>query len=66
MPNKIVLPHEGKSIQLGGVGVIFKHFGVDTGVAFVFVEDPMETGHTGRATQRSPSYRVGTEMPSRI
>src|SRR5215510_3926695 len=47
MTNKIVLPDEGKSIRLGGVGVVFKLFSEDTGGSFALIEHPLEPGTLG-------------------
>jgi hypothetical protein len=38
MSGIVVLPGEGKSIRLGGVGVVFKLLSQDTGGAFALVE----------------------------
>ena len=47
MTNKVVLPNEGKSIRLGGVGIVFKLFSADTGGSFALVEHPLEPGTLG-------------------
>src|SRR3954447_20664601 len=40
----IVKPGEGHSVWLGGMGVVFKVSGADTGGAFAVVEHPIEPG----------------------
>jgi mannose-6-phosphate isomerase-like protein (cupin superfamily) len=40
----VVNPSEGRSVSLGGMGVVFKVSGADTGGAFVVVEHPIEPG----------------------
>ena len=40
----VVGPDEGKAVDLGGLGVIFKVWGEETGGAFSIVEHPMEPG----------------------
>lgn len=40
----VVKPGEGRSVSLGGMGVVFKVSGADTGGAFAVVEHPMEPG----------------------
>ncbi len=47
MSDQVVLPGEGKSVRLDGVGVVFKLFGADTGGAFALVEHPLEPGTLG-------------------
>jgi mannose-6-phosphate isomerase-like protein (cupin superfamily) len=44
MPRIAVPPDEGRSVSLGGMGVIFKVGGKDTGGAFAIVEHPIEPG----------------------
>jgi mannose-6-phosphate isomerase-like protein (cupin superfamily) len=44
MPRIVVNPDEGGSVSLGGMGVIFKVGGTDTGGAFAIVEHPIEPG----------------------
>jgi mannose-6-phosphate isomerase-like protein (cupin superfamily) len=39
-----VKPGEGRSVSLGGMGVVFKISGADTGGAFAVVEHPIEPG----------------------
>jgi hypothetical protein len=39
-----VKPGEGRSVWLGGMGVVFKVSGADTGGAFAVVEHPIEPG----------------------
>jgi mannose-6-phosphate isomerase-like protein (cupin superfamily) len=43
-PRIIVKPDEGCSVSLGGMGVVFKLQGADTGGAFAVVEHPIEPG----------------------
>ena len=38
----VVKPGEGRSVWLGGMGVVFKVSGADTGGAFAVVEHPIE------------------------
>jgi len=40
----VVTPDEGRSVSLGGMGVVFKVSGADTGGAFAVVEHPIEPG----------------------
>ena len=40
----IVKPSEGRSVSLGGMGVVFKVSGANTGGAFAVVEHPIEPG----------------------
>jgi mannose-6-phosphate isomerase-like protein (cupin superfamily) len=40
----VVKPGEGRSVSLGGMGVVFKVSGTDTGGAFAVVEHPIEPG----------------------
>jgi quercetin dioxygenase-like cupin family protein len=40
----VVAPQEGKEVDLGGLGVVFKIWGEETGGAFSIVEHPMEPG----------------------
>jgi mannose-6-phosphate isomerase-like protein (cupin superfamily) len=44
VPRFVVKPGEGRSVSLGGMGVVFKVSGVDTGGAFAIVEHPIEPG----------------------
>ncbi len=44
MSSIVVLPGEGKSVHLGGLGVVFKLFSADTSGAFALVEHPIEPG----------------------
>ena len=41
MPTIVVKPGEGRSVSLGGMGVVFKVSGADTGGAFAVVEHPV-------------------------
>jgi len=43
-PTIVVKPGEGSSVWLGGLGVVFKVSGADTGGAFAVVEHPIEPG----------------------
>ena len=43
-PKLVVKPDEGRSVWLGGMGVVFKVSGADTGGAFAVVEHPIEPG----------------------
>ncbi len=43
-PTLVVKPGEGRSVWLGGMGVVFKVSGEDTGGAFAVVEHPIEPG----------------------
>jgi hypothetical protein len=40
----VVKSDEGRSVWLGGMGVVFKLSGADTGGAFAVVEHPIEPG----------------------
>ena len=42
----VLLPGEGKAVQIGGggLGVVFKLFGTDTGGRFAVVEHPLAPG----------------------
>jgi len=44
VPKTVVKPSEGRSVSLGGMGVVFKISGTDTGGAFAIVEHPIEPG----------------------
>ncbi|HLL80438.1 MAG TPA: cupin domain-containing protein, partial [Ktedonobacteraceae bacterium] len=44
IPKIVVKPDEGRSVWLGGMGVVFKISGADTGGAFAVVEHPIEPG----------------------
>jgi mannose-6-phosphate isomerase-like protein (cupin superfamily) len=43
-PRIVVKPVEGRSVSLGGMGVVFKISGADTKGAFALVEHPIEPG----------------------
>src|SRR5436305_12708443 len=43
-PRVVVKPGEGRSVWLGGMGVVFKVSGADTGGAFAVVEHPIDPG----------------------
>jgi mannose-6-phosphate isomerase-like protein (cupin superfamily) len=44
IPTVVVKQGEGRSVWLGGMGVVFKVSGADTGGAFAVVEHPIEPG----------------------
>jgi uncharacterized cupin superfamily protein len=44
VPAIVVKPGDGRSVSLGGMGVVFKVGGADTGGAFAVVEHPIEAG----------------------
>jgi quercetin dioxygenase-like cupin family protein len=44
VPRIVVKPDAGRSVSLGGMGVVFKMSGVDTNGAFAVVEHPIEPG----------------------
>ena len=44
IPTIVVKTGEGRSVSLGGMGVVFKISGSDTGGAFAVVEHPIEAG----------------------
>lgn len=52
MSGIVVLPGEGKTVHLGGLGVVFKLFGADTGGTFALVEHPIEPGALGAPPHR--------------
>ncbi len=56
MPGIVVLPGDGKSVQLGGLGVVFKLAGADTAGTFALVEHPIEAG-----TLAAPPHRHQNE-----
>jgi hypothetical protein len=41
---KVVAAGEGRAVSLGGMGVVFKLSGAQTGGAFAVVEHPIEPG----------------------
>lgn len=43
-PTIVVKPGEGRSVSLGGMRVVFKVSGADTGGAFAVVEHPIDPG----------------------
>jgi hypothetical protein len=43
-PTIVVQPSAGRSVSLGGMGVVFKVSGADTGGAFAVVEHPIDPG----------------------
>ncbi len=45
----VLLPGEGKTVRIGGggLGVVFKLFGTDTGGRFAVVERPLAPGTLG-------------------
>jgi mannose-6-phosphate isomerase-like protein (cupin superfamily) len=44
LPTIVMKPGEGRSVSLGGMEVVFKVSGADTGGAFAVVEHPIEPG----------------------
>src|SRR5215471_17307843 len=44
VPTIVVEPGKGRSVWLGGMGVVFKVSGANTGGAFAVVEHPIEPG----------------------
>ena len=44
VPTVVVKPSEGRSVWLGGMGMVFKVSGADTGGAFAVVEHPIVPG----------------------
>jgi quercetin dioxygenase-like cupin family protein len=56
MPGIVVLAGEGKSVRLGGLGVIFKLMSAETGGGFAIVEHPLEPG-----TLAAPPHRHQNE-----
>ena len=44
MSGMVIPPGDGRSVQLGGLGVIFKLLAADTGGTFALVEHPIEPG----------------------
>ena len=44
IPTIVVKPGEGRAVWLGGMGVVFKVSGADTGGTFAVVEHPIEPG----------------------
>jgi quercetin dioxygenase-like cupin family protein len=66
----VVAPQEGKEVDLGGLGVVFKIWGEETGGAFSIVEHPMEPGrlvppHT-HVSEHELSYVLEGEFGARI
>jgi mannose-6-phosphate isomerase-like protein (cupin superfamily) len=47
MSDVVILPGEGKSVHLGGLGVVYKLSGAQTGGSFALVEHPLEPGTLG-------------------
>ncbi len=64
VPTLVVRPGEGRSVSLGGMGVVFKLSGADTGGAFAVVEHPIQPGRLvlPQRTTSAPS-RVRTSLP---
>jgi hypothetical protein len=64
VPTLVVRPGEGRSVSLGGMGVVFKVSGADTGGAFAVVEHPIEPGrlsccpHTPNLRHVVQKYRI--------
>ncbi len=56
MSGIVVLPGDGKAIQLGGLGVVFKMLSADTGGNFAVVEHPIAPG-----TLAAPPHRHQNE-----
>ncbi len=52
MSGIVVLPGDGKAIQLGGLGVAFKLLSADTGGSFAIVEHPIAPGTLAAPPQR--------------
>src|SRR5512146_1823504 len=52
MSGIVVLPGEGQSVRLGGLGVVFKLLASDTGGTFALVEHPIAPG-----TLAAPPHR---------
>jgi mannose-6-phosphate isomerase-like protein (cupin superfamily) len=42
MSDIVILPSEGKSVRLGGLGVVYKLLGAEAGGSFALVEHPIE------------------------
>ena len=47
MSGIVVLPGDGKTVHLGGLGVVYKLSGAETGGSFALVEHPLEPGTLG-------------------
>lgn len=64
------LPGEGKSFSMGGLGVIYKVLGEDTGGALAVVEHPIEPGRLVRphthTSEDEISYVVDGEVGMRV
>lgn len=56
MSGIVVLAGDGRSVQLGGLGVLFKLMGADTGGTFAVVEHPIAPG-----TLAAPPHRHQNE-----
>lgn len=56
MPEIIVWAGDGKAVELGGLGVVFKLMGADTGGRFAVVEHPIAPG-----TLAAPPHRHQNE-----
>jgi hypothetical protein len=52
VPTLVVRPGEGRSVSLGGMSVVFKVSGADTGGAFAVVEHPIEPRYWGNDRSR--------------
>jgi hypothetical protein len=67
VPAIVVRPSDGRSVSLGGMGVVFKVSGADTGGAFAVVEHPIEPGrlvlpHTTCARTNIPTFWRGRSV----
>jgi mannose-6-phosphate isomerase-like protein (cupin superfamily) len=56
VPGIVILPGERNSVQLGGLGVVFKLLAADTGGTFAVVEQPIAPG-----TLAAPPHRHQNE-----
>jgi hypothetical protein len=59
-PALVVKPGEGRSVSLGGMGVVFKISGANTGGAFAIVEHPIDAG--GSCSLTSTDMRTSIPM----
>src|SRR3954453_11942988 len=69
VPTFVVKPGEGRSVCLGGMGVVLKVSGADTGGAFAVVEHPIEPGRLVlprvHAREEEYSYVLGGRAGAR-